>query len=385
MLVAISPCRYDPFEQMLLRSKQSREGFIPTKSQYFDAEIQSWRSFPSMARLDKATQFICAEVVGNYLYVAAKELVSASKKMSYNKATIPALAGAVVIYRYDPVSNVWETLPRFQGSDISVGCLCSVNEHIYVFSDSDAPQRYNSAQKDWQSGSELPFLKKKDDEEKLVFVKAVSMKSKIYVLHGFYREHHKNDDVYEAKPAVVHCFDPQKNVWKKKASTIHPHFESSLVVDNNQLYVAGGTVSISFRYSEDQLDLLATGIRSRSSRLENKCPYALGDPAPVEVYNEVNNYWSVVEQKHIPSNNLGAVEILGGKVYFILNKFPFDSGIRIPANEVYKISLKGWERFKTIGSDAVLCYLSVKKEMLLNKLETLAAKSPVTARDLEQN
>ena len=140
-----------------------------------------------MARLDKATQFICAEVVGNYLYVAAKELVSANKKMSYNKATIPALAGAVVIYRYDPVSNVWETLHRFQGSDISVGCLCSVNEHIYVFSDSDAPQRYNSAQKDWQSGSELPFLKKKDDEEKLVFVKAVSMKSKIYVLHGFYK------------------------------------------------------------------------------------------------------------------------------------------------------------------------------------------------------
>ena len=320
-----------------------------------------------MATLDKATQYICAEFVDNYLYVGAKELGCASKRItSRNKATIAALGGAVVIYRYDPVSNVWETLPRFQGSDISVGCLCSVNEHIYVFSDSDAPQRYNSAQKDWQSGSELPFLKKKDDEEKLVFVKAVSMKSKIYVLHGFYREHHKNDDVYEAKPAVVHCFDPQKNVWKKRASTIHPHFESSLIVDNNRLYVAGGTVSlISPRYSGDRLDR-----------------HASGDPAPVEVYDEVNNYWSVVEQKHIPSNNLGAVEILGGKVYFILNKFPFDSGIRIPANEVYKISLKGWESLKPISSDAVLCYLSVKKETL-NKLQA-AAKSQVT-RELEQN
>ena len=320
-----------------------------------------------MATLDKATQYICAEFVDNYLYVGAKELGCASKRItSRNKATIAALGGAVVIYRYDPVSNVWETLPRFQGSDISVGCLCSVNEHIYVFSDSDAPQRYSSAQKDWQSGSELPFLKKKDDEEKLVFVKAVSMKSKIYVLHGFYREHHKNDDVYEAKPAVVHCFDPQKNVWKKRASTIHPHFESSLIVDNNRLYVAGGTVSlISPRYSGDRLDR-----------------HASGDPAPVEVYDEVNNYWSVVEQKHIPSNNLGAVEILGGKVYFILNKFPFDSGIRIPANEVYKISLKGWESLKPISSDAVLCYLSVKKETL-NKLQA-AAKSQVT-RELEQN
>ena len=338
-----------------------------------------------MARLDKATQYICAEVVGNYLYVAAKELVSTSKKMSHNKATIPALGGAVVIYRYDPVSNVWETLPRFQGSDISVGCLCSVNEHIYVFSDSDAPQRYSSVQKDWQSGSELPFLKKKDDEEKLVFVKAVSMKSKIYVLHGFYRENHKSYPGYEAKPAVVHCFDPQKNVWKKKASTIHPHFESSLIVDNNQLYVAGGTVSISpYSDTADFLDM-ECALDCRSSQPKNECLHASGDPAPVEVYNEVNNCWSVVEQKHIPSNNLGAVEILGGKVYFILNKFPFDSGIRIPANEAYKISLKGWEGFQTIGSNAVLCYLSVKKEMLLNKLEALAAKSPVTARDLEQN
>ena len=102
--------------------------------------------------------------------------------MSDNTATIAALGGAVVIYRYDPFSNVWETLPRFQGSHVSVGFLCSVNEHIYVFSDSDAPQRYSSVQKDWKSGSELPFLKKKDGEEKLVFVKAVSMKSKIFVI-----------------------------------------------------------------------------------------------------------------------------------------------------------------------------------------------------------
>ena len=32
-----------------------------------------------MATLDKANECICAEVVGNYLYVAAKELGSANK------------------------------------------------------------------------------------------------------------------------------------------------------------------------------------------------------------------------------------------------------------------------------------------------------------------
>ena len=299
-----------------------------------------------MARLVNATQCVCAELINNYLYVAAKEDVS------------------FVIYRYNPVSNAWETLPHFQGSRASVGwSLCSVDEYLYAFSDSDAPQRYSLAQNDWQSGSELPFLKTKDSQESLVFVKAVSMKSKIYVLHGYYREFWNGySSVFEAKPAVVHCFDPQKNVWREKASTIHPHFESSLIVDNNQLYVAGGRVSVS---------------------RENRSLHASGNPAPVEVYNEVSNYWSIVDQKHIPSNHLGAVEILGGKVYFLLNKFPFDSGIRIPPKEVYKISLRGWEHLSTIGSAAVLCYLSVKKDMLTEKLQA-AAKSQVT-RELEQN
>lgn len=299
-----------------------------------------------MARLVNATQCVCAELIDNYLYVQAK------------------VGFAFVICRYDSVSNAWETLPHFQGSRASVGCsLCSVDEHLYAFSDSDAPQRYSLAQNDWQSGSELPFLKTKDSQESLVFVKAVSMKSKIYVLHGYYRQiSNGHSRAFEARPAVVHCFDPQKNEWREKASTLHPHFESSLIVDNNRLYVAGGRVSVS---------------------RENRGLRASGNPAPVEVYNEFSDYWSIVDQKHIPSNHLGAVEILGGKVYFLLNKFPFDSGIRIPPKEVYKISLRGWEHLSTIGSAAVLCYLSVKKDMLTEKLQA-AAKSQVT-RELEQN
>ena len=92
---------------------------------------------------------------------------------------------------------------------------------------------------------------------------------------------------------------------------------------------------------------------------------ASGRPAPVEVYNEETDSWYVVEQNRIPPNTLGAVELLGGKVYFIINKFPIDSGIRIPPNEVYKISLREWENsLEKIDSTAALCYLSIKKEML---------------------
>ena len=61
----------------------------------------------------------------------------------------------------------------------------------------------------------------------------------------------------------------------------------------NGLYVAGGT---------DSTD---------NNRL-------YGSRGAVEAYNEENNTWSVVEQKHISPNNLNAVEI-EGKVYLIIN------------------------------------------------------------------
>ena len=276
-----------------------------------------------MARLVHVSKCICAEAVGNYLYVAV----------------IEEGTHAQIMYRYHMVRNVWEKLPRFQANFVRVGCMSSVNEYIYVISDSGVPQRYSLAQNDWQCGSKLP----NDDQEILVYMTAVCMGSKIYVLNGCYKE--ERSSRRSEKRAVVHCFDSLKNVWLKKASTLYPHFNSTLFVDNNKLYVAGGW---------DTVPTESSG-----------CICVEGGPAPVEVYNEESNSWYVVEQNRIPSNTLGAVELLEGKVCFIINKFPIDSGIRIPPNEVYKISLREWENsMEKVDRTAVLCYMSVKKEML---------------------
>jgi len=70
-----------------------------------------------------------------------------------------------------------------------------------------------------------------------------------------------------------------------------------------------------------------------------------------------------VEQNHIPPNNRNAVEI-EGKVYFVINKFPLDSGIRIPSGELYPVHLGEWENLAKIASTAGLCYLPVKRESL---------------------
>ena len=123
-----------------------------------------------------------------------------------------------------------------------------------------------------------------------------------------------------------------------KATTCQAHFGSSLIVVNNRLYVVGGNVHINDKVLH--------------------C-----DPAPVEVYDEEQNTWSVVQQKHIPPNNLGAVEI-EGRVYFVINKFPVDSGIRIPPEEIYHVHLDEWENLAKVSDKAVLCYLPVKRESL---------------------
>ena len=70
-----------------------------------------------------------------------------------------------------------------------------------------------------------------------------------------------------------------------------------------------------------------------------------------------------MEQNHIPPNKLNAVEI-EGKVFFIINKFPVDSGIRIPPGELYPVHLGEWENLGKIDKTAVLCYVPVKRESL---------------------
>ncbi|KAL9986415.1 hypothetical protein ACROYT_G000562 [Oculina patagonica] len=167
---------------------------------------------------------------------------------------------------------------------------------------------------------------------------ATVLHSKLCVLYG--NASVNRNGSYSMQNACLHFFDPAKNEWEVKATTCQPHFGSSLVVVNNRLYVAGGNISIDTSFT-----------------------VPCGNPAPVEVYNEENNTWSVVKQTRIPPNNLGAVEI-EGRVYFIVNKFPVDIGIRIPPGEVYPVPLGEWENLGNTAETAVLCYLPVKRGSL---------------------
>ena len=178
---------------------------------------------------------------------------------------------------------------------------------------------------------------------------AVVYKSCVYVLHGqgiqrWHDSYHGfRTRFWEPKAADVFCFDPKRNVWEQKASTSTKHFGSSLLVVNDKLYVAGGKCSISSSNGEP-----------------------CGGTGCVEVYDEENNTWSVVDQPHIPPNNLGAIEV-EGSVYFIINHFPVDSGIRIPLGELYPVSLDDWENLGKMAKNAVLCHVPVNRKKLTSE------------------
>ena len=319
MLVAIHPTncvRVPEASQNAKSIKYGAYGRISPQciAYFFDFEAKLWKPLPSVAQPDeKTTASLCAERIGNYLFVAQQR----QGKVNF-------------IHRYDVVNNSWVELPKY-GKNHEVNCLCSVGDYLYAISESNPPQRYSLTNNSWQGGE---GLKVGGNKEKLSTVSATVMNSKIYVIHGY--KIAKSEGInpsWVSQPAVVHCFDPEYNVWTKLASTFHPHFKSSLFVVNNRLCVAGGKID-DYIYR-----------------------------APVEVYDEGTNTWSVVSQEHIPPNNLRAVEI-EGRVYFIINKFPVDSGIRIPPEERYQVDLSGWEDVAKVNIEAVLCYLPVKSENL---------------------
>ena len=236
---------------------------------------------------------------------------------------------------FDVERNVWE-FKLVSGEVISN--LCSIGDYMYSILPgvSEIPKRYNIAECRWQRFAKVNI--KEDSSNSFYNSGGTAMHSNLYALYGHKM---KVQSSWQIQNAVLHCFDPLRNRWQQKAPTCQPHFGSSLFVVSGKLYVAGGYVSVS----------------------ESGAPNIYSKPAPVEVYDKENNTWSVINQSRIPPNNLGAVEI-EGRVYFIINKFPIDSGIRIPPGELYPVHLDEWQNLRKVSEKAALCYMTLKSESL---------------------
>ena len=281
---------------------------------YFDIEEKQWKQLSSLAPAAHAGSCYCAETVGGELFVATDSC----------------------IYCYDIETDKWQKHKVNDPTGRVVKSLCTVGDYIYAISSdcNEVTQRYSFPKRHWQSFAKVNVTRSFSDN--LYYSGATALLSKVYVLYG-HTKYNLSQEWWQMQKAVLHSFDPASNGWLEKASTCHPHFGSSLFVVNGKLCVAGGYNSI--------------------DTLNRPC----GDPAAVEVYDEDNNKWSVVDQKHIPQNTLGAVEI-EGRVYFIINNFPIDSGIRIPSGEVYPVYLGDWKNLGNVANNAALCYVPLKRD-----------------------
>ena len=313
---------------------------------YFDVQSKTWKALSSVKKLPETVHSCyCAELIGNCLYVAGLDLL-------IHVLDDEDVDPVTELFCYDIVNNVWSTLPPNPDSSYSViDSLCNIEDHLYVIYKSSAPYRFNLTTNQWQPIASSKAVCKMG--QKTFHNKAAAVyKSYLYVLNGQGQIiNYTPGIIYRSRErlSVLFRFDPKKNRWEQKASTKTPHFGSSLFVVDNNLCVAGGRCTL-------------------QSSFFDPGGYPAGDPAAIEVYNDQENAWSVVKQTHISPNDLGAVEI-DGRVYFIVNSFPVDSGIRIPPGEVYPVVLDGWENLGMIDKDAVLCYVPVKTENLTTENE----------------
>jgi len=288
--------------------------------QHYDAETKLWKSWAASTTPQlkiEAEKFLSASLVGSKLFVVVK-----NSRSLYH------------IYSYETDKKVWENIPHSLGA---VDGLSTIGGYMYPISttlDNSEPQRYNFVKRRWQRYAKLFIIRL--ESSSFHCSGTTVFHSKVYVLYG---SRSKSESSWRMKPAVLVYFDPVENEWEEKASTRRPHFGSTLFEVNGRLYVAGGNVKVT----------------------DTSTPY--GDSALVEVYDEQNDSWSVVTQDHIPPNNLGAVEV-EGRVYFIINRFPIDSGIRIPPGEKYHVDLDDWENLGEVNSKSVLCYLPANTEIL---------------------
>lgn len=290
-----------------------------------------------MAVLPGGDRCVCTEVVGNNLYVAVND------------------CGSSHVYSYNIDKNLWEKLPRPLGS---INSLCKMSDFLYaVSSDCNTyPQRYSFAKRQWQSISRVCSMGTNQENfvreqylfgfslDNVCYNGAAVFDSRLntffectyskLVYHSYTGRPLPHPETCTVKRAVRQSFSESSNWWIILRSNGLNSYGFTPFVVNQKLYAAGG----------------------RGADIPDR------EPAHVFVYDKNNVKWSDVNQYHIPPNNLGAVEI-EGKVYFIINKFLVDSGIRIPSTELYPVCLSDWEGLRHVSANAALCYLPLKEGM----------------------
>ena len=271
---------------------------------FYDTTKQQWKEFGEKIPVNEPCQAVVCS--GSYIYVG----------------------GMQTVYRYNIDSNTWDQLPSMVNNKKGKYQLLVLGDYLYAIG--PRPERYSFREKSWQPIADIMSTWSVLGNEESVAV----MTDTIYAVgSGRYNRY-----------ALVHCFNPSKNQWEQKATSLSCRINGCAFVCNDKLIVAGGQTS---------------SIQGR---------YIVWSPLEaVESYCRETDSWSQIEQKRIaPQDSSFACEA-DNKIFFKLNNFVFDSGIRVSPDQVYPVKLDEWRNIAAFELGAVITYAPMNMNKLLNR------------------
>ncbi|XP_019629830.1 PREDICTED: kelch-like protein 12 [Branchiostoma belcheri] len=219
--------------------------------------------------------------------------------------------------RYNISTNSWDEIPRV-GYHFRPACVL-LGDCIYLIS-SHHSFKLHVPSLLWSEVSHQPH--------ELKDTAVAAYRGRIYVIGG------TEEPPDSAVQDRVQVYDPETDTWTDQAPTRRKHSHAAALVINDQLYIAGG---------------LTPSVTDNGEMMNSQ---------NVEVYDEQLLDWTLVPQPNVAANNLGAFQI-GQRLYFMLGRECFDTGVDIPEDEAY--ALDAWTDVKSFefGASVVCCNVDV--------------------------
>ena len=220
------------------------------------------------------------------------------------------------VHRYNIDSDTWDKLPTMRNDKWGRYQLLVLGDYLYAMS--AEPERYSFREKAWQP---IAAVSSTD-------LTAAILGGKIYAVAS----------CRKITPSLLYFFDLSKNQWIRKLPTLSARPCGTVFVCNNKLILTGGKVH------------------------NGSC---FTDINTVEVYDEASDSWSEVEQTHIAQKDTSFAFEAEGVIFFKLNNFAFDSGIRVSPEDPYVVNLDKWKTLAAFEKGSLITYAPFNVNKLL--------------------
>ena len=256
---------------------------------FYDTTKQQWKEFGENIPVNEACRAVVCSC--SYIYVG----------------------GMKTVYRYNIDSNIWDQLPSMGNTKNGRYQLLVLGDYLYAIG--PQPERYSFREKSWQAIADIVPTENALDNS----CAAAVIDGNIFTVGS--RTPNEN--------ALVHCYDPSRNQWEQKASSLKNRINGCTFQCNGKLRITGGKT----KKEEGWVPLETT-----------------------ESYCKETDSWSLTEPKCTAPEDLSFAFEVDDMIFFRLNNFVLDSGIRVsPDQALYPVKFEEWSsNVAALDSDSLI-------------------------------